>query len=187
MINSELETIKRKTLQNSTPQPNPTPTPDLAEVNKVDESEGNNPIPLTDISTFYDEVLVAFDKYKEIPIYERKETNVIKLTNENKDKLVMINDALTKFIDNHEEITLTKLNALHYSVAIVVAGEAPPLSEKDNTQTNPYQSETNLKIEKIRKGIGRLTAALKSGKVTKKVKTLCKDKSIETTLVTYRM
>ena len=69
----------------------------------------------------------------------------------------------------YQYITLTELNALHYSTAFVVAGIYEPTTPRDTIKFDSDKN-TNLNIYKIRKGIGRLTAAIKSGKMTKKSK-----------------
>ena len=207
MINSELKLIETNALKDLTDQDTNRPIDDIiveAEIgipnstikddteNRTEVLDDNNTLKEKDTSMdhgLYAEILMAFEKYKNMEMCERKKPMTLKLTNETKEKLAIVNDILTDIIEKDEFITLTEINALHYSVAIVMAGETPPTLEKEKTNkdSDPTQTYINLKIEKIRKCIGRLTAASKSGIMTKKVKSLCKDKTTESTLVTYRM
>ena len=199
MINSELETIRREAkkqmnceeaneaTESAPPDPEASKHPDNEpEVEPPLEAEPSEH-EAERKSKLFDEILTVFDKYKDEPISERMKPKTFKLTKENRERLNDANEALTKVIDMYQDITLTDLNALHYSTAVVLAGLYEPTTPCDNTTKFDPDKTTNLKIEKIRKGIGRLTAASKNGIMTKAVKTLLNNKPIDNVLVTYRM
>ena len=137
-------------------------------------------------SKVYDDILLTFNRYEDKPMCERMKTKTIKLTQENRETLEGVNGILTEFIENQEDMTLTELNALYYSVTIIISG-VNSNNIKRYTPEFDLDQTTNLKIEKIRKSFGRLKVANKCGKMTKKVKTILKEKPIERMLVTYRM
>lgn len=70
----------------------------------------------------------------------------MKLTQENREKLKAANKMLTKLINTHQNITLSELNTIHYSTAIVIAStnEINPLRV---TTKFDLDQITNLKIE----------------------------------------
>ena len=94
-----------------------------------------------------------------------------------------MNEILTEFIDIFEDITLTELNNLHYSVTIVIAGEITSSLERDNTKFNPDQAIT-VKIENIQNIIGSLTAE-NSNWERQKNQITTKYKPIEKVLMTH--
>ena len=127
-------------------------------------------------SKLYDNIFVTFNKYKERPMCERG--GAINLTQESRETLEGFNKILTKFIEDREDITLIESNAPHYLDALVISS-VNSINTKQDTPEFYLDQTTNLKIKKIRKSIGRLTAANKSGKMTKKVKTLLKTNQLK--------
>ena len=106
---------------------------------------------------------MTFNRYKDERMCERKITKTMKSTQENRETLEGINGFFTKFIEDREDITLTELNTLHNLFAIVIAGVNSTNTKRDTPEFNSDQT-THLKIENIRKGIGRLASVNKSGK-----------------------
>ena len=98
-------------------------------------------------------------------LMERKKIQKYKLTNENREKLVAMNEILTEFITG-KEWDVSSLNALHYSAAVVLAGEVPdkPVAKR---QKKSKTDHLEVKVARLRKSIGNLTAFLNK-KVKKK-------------------
>ena len=82
-------------------------------------------------------LMVTFDNFKMKSLCERKRIQTFKMTDKNKQKLVFMNEILTEFIEG-KNWDITSLNTLHYSAAMVLAGEAPGRSytKKQKSRTH---------------------------------------------------
>ena len=119
-------------------------------------------------------LMVVYEETKMKAISERKRLRKYKLTEENKEKLETMNEILTDFI-KEKELSISDLNSLHFSVAVILAGEIKPGTKKPER----VDSFENLrkKINKLRKVIGKITAYIQDKENEKKIKKKEKKKS----------
>ena len=74
---------------------------------------------------------------------------------------------------------IDELNALHYTVALTLAGEQPTKDSNKQKERPEPDAHIKTKIEKVRKWIGKLTMANRNGMIKPTIKHILKAKSIQ--------
>ena len=127
--------------------------------------------------------LVEQYKYKEMN--ERLKPRKFTMTAENREKLKDMNHVLTIYLKTKEPVTITELNTIHYAAAVALAGTVNNQPKVKNL--NDPDEIIKKKIKRVRKWIGKLTAATKNNTLTKQVKEFIGKDSVTTVLVTEKM
>ena len=108
------------------------------------------------------------------------------MTSENRKRIKCMNLVLTDLIKTINIRNITELNVLHYVAAITLTGAREPKNSKPKTDYDPDKF-VKENISRIRKWTGRLTSAIKSNKLTSKVKLYLKKEKAETVLLRLKM
>ena len=90
-------------------------------------------------------------------------------------------------MEEENAMSIDELNALHYTVAITLAGEQPPKNSDTQKERPDPDAHIKTKIEKVRKWIGRLTMANRNGMIKSTIKHILKGKSIQNQLQANKM
>ena len=164
------------------------PTPTTVETDNTPvNTTGNNPEgPLTEEMAKMEEEFLTRLKYTiETNMEDRRRPKKYKMTKKNKTRLGIMNNVIDKYSRDVPIADITHLNAVHYAAAITLTGEMPSRSKEKIPHDPDKYIEEN--IEKTRKWVGRLTAALKSKKLTPKLRDLIKNDDVETALQKKKM
>ena len=107
------------------------------------------------------------------------------MSNKNKERLRDMNMILTEFLTSSPKLSITELNTLHYSAAVVLAGAVrKPTQLRSRKDPDSWIKE---QIEKVRKWIGKLTATSKNNKLTQKVRKFIGNRPIISVLIEQKM
>ena len=133
-----------------------------------------------------DDVIVMFAKVKNEKLEDRVRPKTFPMTKENRDKLKSMNKILTVIIKEENDIGIDELNSLHYTTAVILAGTHEPTEDEPTKERPDPDGIIKMKIEKVRKWIGKLTMAKRNGSLNK-VKHILKGQSIHTKLQANKM
>ena len=127
-----------------------------------------------------------YAKVKNEGLEDRVRPKTFPMTKENRDKLKSMNKILTVIIKEENDIGIDELNSLHYTAAVILAGAHEPTDDEPTQERPDPDGIIKMKIEKVRKWIGKLTMAKRNGSLNK-VKHILKGQSIHTKLQANKM
>ena len=125
-----------------------------------------------------DELIVMYNMVKSEGLEGRIRPKKFAMNKENRDKLKSMNKILTTLVNEERYIGINELNSLHYTAAVVLAGEQNPFDKTQHKEKPDPDIHINKNIEKVRKWIGRMTMAKRNG-LTPKVENFLKGESID--------
>ena len=141
-----------------------------------------------ELSNMLEELNVGFEHVKMISFEKRIIPNKFDMHKDNRTRMENMNKIITYGLDtsNIKVTNLWELNALHYAVALTLAGAK---DIKTSTTKSKYNHNEIIddEINKVRKWIGRITATAQNNRLTTKVKKYLKGRSVDTTLHQLKM
>ena len=135
------------------------------------------------------ELLVAYDLWKRRPLSDRKRPKTFSLSPKHKETLAEVNEALASIIvDMGPNVTMVELNTLQYATAVTIAGASQTGDNKPVAEpTKDPDARIKTQIERTRKWLARLTSVAKGSKMTHKVKSILKKRTVQAAIQSYRM
>lgn len=142
----EMENIKMEVESNNPlvisgmqfPNETPSGTYSELEVNHPNNSSTEQPARQREMNAgMKAHLIVMFDKHKCMELSERVKPKKYRMNKENEEKIEDINNILTEFLNSNPNLTITELNTLHYTAAVVLAGTVEKPTHR-NRNVNPY-------------------------------------------------
>ena len=149
---------------------NEVPSTTLDKISPIPEEEEASHMGEINVD-MWDNLTILVEKHKNMEMDQRPRPKRYIMSKENKERLKDMNDVLTVFLRSRNDITITELNAIHYSAAVILAGTAINHTTTKRTKRDPDEI-IKKKIIKVRKWIGKLTAINNGKRLTAPVKNL---------------